>query len=512
MSRYPVFLITVLFAALFCSCREDFTYRSSTGELRFSRDTVYLDTVFNSLSTSTYNLKVYNTSNDDIRIPEVTLENGENSAFRLNVNGQSGKTFTDVEIPAKDSIYVFIEGTFDITDFNGQSFLATDAINFGNTTSRQQVHLVTLVRDAVFLFPDRNSGITETIPIGTDESGEEIRISGFELDDDELIFTNEKPYVIYGYAAVPPGKTLEIMAGSRLHFHEGSGILVQDGASIKVTGELSSDPVALENEVIFEGDRLEPLYSTIPGQWGTIWLAPGSIDNSIRHLTVKNAIVGMLVEGNAGAASPKLLLENTRFLNSSNVNILARNTSIRASNTVTGNAGQVSLYLTEGGNYQFTHCTVANFWNSGLRNFPALLIDNFRQTDGGTAEVFPLAEANFTNSVITGNANVELVLNNDPSQAFNIFFDHCLLQFETTNSELLNNPLYDFENTSIYKAVIRNQDPGFEAPLAEKFRLTPGSAAIDAGNPATLADFPLDISGMERDELPDAGAFEFSGN
>ena len=512
MPRYLIVMIPLVLSAILGGCREDFTFRSSSGELRFSRDTVYLDTVFNGISTATYNLKVFNTSGDDIRIPEVYLENGENSAFRLNVNGQAGKYFSDVEIPARDSIFIFIEATLSLTDPNPGGYLLTDAINFGESTSVQQVQLVTLVRDAVFLYPDRISGIPETIPIGTDETGTEIRISGFELEDDQLTFTKDKPYVIYGYAAVPSGKTLLIEAGTRVHFHEASGLLVQQGGRLVISGDESTDPALLENEVIFEGDRLEPRFSNVPGQWGTLWIAPGSTGNSIKHLTVKNAIVGLLVEGDPSPDPVKLQLENSRFLNSSNINILARNTSITAVNTITGNAGQVSTYLTEGGDYRFTHTTIANYWNSGFRSYPSLVIDNFRVNTDNTTQAFPLSRAEFTNCIITGNSEVEYLLYQDPNAVFNVSFAYCLLQFETTDAELLSDPLYDFDDTALYTSIIRNGNPGFKDAVSENFMLTADSEAIDAGDPALLNEFPTDINGIVRDAQPDNGAHEFTGN
>ena len=56
-----------------------------------------------------------------------------------------------------------------------------------------------------------------------------------------------------------------------------------NGASIKINGEFSLDQEVLENEVIFEGDRLEPIFEDVPGQWGTIWLFDGSINNEISY-------------------------------------------------------------------------------------------------------------------------------------------------------------------------------------------------------------------------------------
>ena len=171
--------------------------------------------------------------------------------------------------------------------------------------NEQRIPLVTLVKDAVFLYPSTlANGSKESLLLGLDEQGNELRIEGFILNDDELNFTNEKPYVIYGYAAVSEGKVLSVQEGARLHFHKDSGILVGSGGSIKILGSLSEDPVLLEKEVIFEGDRLEPEFSEVPGQWGTIWLAPGSVENEISYLTLKNATIGILAEGNPGSPLP----------------------------------------------------------------------------------------------------------------------------------------------------------------------------------------------------------------
>ena len=104
---------------LWSSCRSDFETLPSTGNLEFSRDTVYLDTVFTNIGSSTYNLKVYNRSNDDINIPSLRLNQGDASNYRLNVDGLPGKVFNDIQILAKDSIFIFIETT--LVNFSGNS-------------------------------------------------------------------------------------------------------------------------------------------------------------------------------------------------------------------------------------------------------------------------------------------------------------------------------------------------------------------------------------------------------
>ncbi|MCB0469460.1 MAG: hypothetical protein KDC51_02255, partial [Flavobacteriaceae bacterium] len=321
MKKVIYFLGLVCFLMLWSSCRKDFEFSPSTGNLGFSKDTVYLDTVFTNIGSSTYNLKVYNRSNEDINIPTIRLGQGQNSNYRLNIDGMPGKEFENIELLAKDSMYIFVETTIDITDFiNSGTYLYTDQIQFDSGANQQNVELVTLVQDAVFIYPDQDNttGIIETLTLNVNGEMVETEIQGRYLEPSELNFTNEKPYVIYGYAAVPNGETLTVEAGSRLHFHADSGLLVAEGASIQVNGALSSDPETMENEVIFEGDRLEPLYEDIPGQWGTIWLFDGSVNNSINYATIKNATVGILSDGNPDEATPKLTITNSQLYNHSN--------------------------------------------------------------------------------------------------------------------------------------------------------------------------------------------------
>ena len=97
MKQITVFIaiISILF---FASCRKDFETVQNTGRLGFSKDTVYLDTVFTNIGSSTYNLKVYNHSSEDIYIPSIRLGRGNNSNYRINVDGIPGKSFENIEI------------------------------------------------------------------------------------------------------------------------------------------------------------------------------------------------------------------------------------------------------------------------------------------------------------------------------------------------------------------------------------------------------------------------------
>lgn len=510
-----IFLFFVLlYGIILCSsCRKDFTFAASSGNLEFSRDTVYLDTVFTNIGSATYTLKVYNPGNEDITIPTVRLGQGQASYYRLNVDGEAGKEFNTISILAKDSIFIFIETTVAIQEVSeGETqFLYTDAIEFDSGAQQQTVPLVTLVQDAVFLYPQQfEDGTTETLLLGTDEAGEEIRITGFFLEDSELNFTADKPYVIYGYAAVDSGRTLSIAAGARVHFHSNSGILVTDGGTLEVNGALSADQELLENEVIFEGDRLEPAFANVPGQWGTVWLAAGSTAHNLNYLTIKNATVGILMEGNDGSGNPTLTLRNTQIYNASNIGLWGKTAHIDAGNIIIGSAGQFSLYCNAGGSYTFKHCTFANYWNNSFRSAPTVLIDNYMDTDNGDLLAQDLTEASFQNCIIYGNNTVELLFDPVATADFNYSFSNCLIKFDDLFGQFSGNPLYDFENPLLFGNSLFNETPDFLDPNKNAFIIGEASAANNQGAPAAALEVPLDILGVDRTLNPDIGAYQHS--
>ncbi|MCF6308769.1 MAG: hypothetical protein L3J09_12575 [Flavobacteriaceae bacterium] len=505
--RYLYGLALVFSIVLWSSCRNDFETTPSTGNLEFSQDTIYLDTVFSNIGSSTRTLKVYNRSNDDIHIPTIRLGEGEASNYRLNVDGIPGKSFQNINVLAKDSIFIFIETTIDINNFPNpdNAFLYTDKIVFDEGGNSQDVDLVTLVQDAVFLFPEQFvDGTIETLNLGTEE--EPLLIEGFFLEDNQLHFTNEKPYVIYGFAAVSPNKTLTVDAGARIHFHRDSGILVANTGSMKVNGTPSSDPELMENQVIFEGDRLEPSFSDTPGQWGTIWLTAGSTNNEFNFTTIKNSIVGILMDSNDGNLT--LSLKDVQIYNSSNVGLLARTGDIYGENVVINNSGQTSLSCSLGGKYNFVHSTFANYWNNGFRLFPTVIIDNVLETEDNTF-VSDLIEANFTNCIIYGNESRELIFVEDSNAAFNFKFTNSLIRFDDPNGDFTG-PNYDFSNDTLYTNIVRNQDPAFFDTSNNNFNIETGVSGADGiAIPSGASQAPVDANGIDRPEdSPDAGAYE----
>ena len=485
------------------SCRSDFETVASTGDLEFSKDTIYLDTVFTNIGSSTYRLKVYNKSKKDINIPTIKLGKGLNSKYRMTVDGMQGtkgKIFNNVVLLAKDSLYIFIETTATITDANPTDFLYTDQIQFDSGENLQNVELVTLIQDAIFLYPKRFAdGTTETLPIGDE------KIDGFYLDENdpingnELQFTNDKPYVIYGYAAVPSDKTATFEAGTRVHFHANSGLIIAKNASININGTPSATE-KLENEVVFEGDRLEPGFANVPGQWGTIWLTDGSTNNKVNHLTIKNATIGLLIQNNDGTT---VSIKNTQIYNSSNYGILAQTAKINGENLVINNAGLASLACTYGGNYSFTHATFNNNWNSSKQ--VAVLVSNY--ISGAIPEAKALTMATFNNCIIYGSYSNEMSLTRKTGAAFEYQFNNCLIKFDNVSNQFTTNADYQFNTDSAhYNAILLNKDPKFFNTSQNKFNIDATSAAFAKGNSAYL--IPLDILGNTRSLPPDLGAYQ----
>ncbi|GAB1858181.1 hypothetical protein MHTCC0001_30180 [Flavobacteriaceae bacterium MHTCC 0001] len=511
MKRYLYFLLTICFLIFWSSCRKDFEFSASSGNLQFSKDTVYLDTVFTNIGSSTYNLKVYNRSDEDIIIPTLQLGLGETSQYRLNVDGITGKTFENIELLANDSLFIFIETTVDINNFPSPDgeFLYTDQIEFDAGSNLQKVELVTLIKDATFLFPDRDNStkVIETFALGSGDDA--VEFIGRELMPDELTLTNEKPYVIYGFMAVPSGQTLTIEAGARLHFHENSGIFVLPNASINVNGALSADQEILENEVIMEGDRLEPGFANRPGQWGAIWLLDGSINNTFNYTTIKNALVGILCDGDADAPNDKLTITNSQIYNSGSFGILGRGTSIKGENLVINNAAQASVAATFGGKYNFTHCTLTNYWRNGPRPIPSVLVNNFIVDEDDNAIVSDLIEANFNNCIIYGNDNPEFLVDEveDDAVSFNFKLTNCLVRFNDRNDNFTG-PNFDFDDTSKYENVIFNQDPDFFKPTEHMMIIGDASAANGQGNTTFANQVPTDIRNVNRTTSPDIGAYQ----
>ena len=491
--RYFLIVLGAITITLF-SCRREVPIASGGVNLEFSTDTLFLDTVFSTVGSSTYLLKVFNPSDETVIIDHVQLGSGQSSAYRLNVNGNAGKQLADVEILGNDSIYIFVEVTA-LSSISNPGFLYVDSLLFSNKGIDQNVKLVTLVRDAHFHFPNKfiRSGNT-FIPYSVINCNE--------------TWTSDKPHVVYGYAAVDSGCVLNINGGAEVYFYSNSGLWVSNGGSLRV-GD-NTGPPGTGDSVIFAGDRLEPFYEDIPGQWGGplggIFLQGGSINNSIKNAVIKNATTGLRLDS---TLSKNLDISYSYILNSSRTGILGGYGNMEAHSLVVANAG-LHLFYAFGGSYDFKQCTFANYWNQSTRTSSAITLTNFidAPTESGSfiRIVRDLSKAYFGNCIVDGNNRQELAILEDVNGGLSYKFENAMLKLD-------NDPAdrgFDIGDPMFFENILVNFDPGFKDSDLNQYALDSTSQAIDQGDGSISIGIPLDILGKTRNfnGQPDLGAYE----
>ncbi len=448
------------------SCRKDFSTTTSNGNLTFSKDTLVLDTVFNDLSTTTHLLKVYNKSNNDITIPKIELERS-NSKYRINIDGIVGSEFEDVLLLKKDSLFVFVEATIAAEDSNDE-MLYEDKLLFDPNGTKQHVNLITLVKDAHFIFSD-----TE----------EDIIIK-------QKTFTNEKPYVIYGNAVVSKENNLTIEAGSTVFFSENSSLTVAEDASLKVEGTLN-------DSIVFRGDQLSYNFDQIPGQWQGISVEKNATITA-DYLKILNPTVGLKIVDNANTTT----LNNSEIYNAAAYGIYTQNANLNASNLVIGQARKSGLFL-QGGTYNFNHCTFANYWNKSIRSNNNVTLANYYIDSEGVEIDIPLVEANFSNSIISGTRQNEISFDkSETNEIFNFNFKNCLIDLKK-GEDFLNT-----ENNEFYTNSLFNKTYDFRDTSTNDLRIGLENEGINKADKTSASLFSKDIIGTDRTNTPDIGAYQ----
>jgi len=482
MSRTRHYLYFMLLSSLFwASCRKDDLLTDTSAKLEFSLDTVMFDTIFTSLGSTTQQLVIYNRNSQPLLISTVQLAGGNASPYRMNLDGIPGKSFSNVEIPADDSLFLFVEVTIDPTSVN-TPFIVQDSVVFVTNGNIQDVDLVAFGQRANFIVANQAiqtaNGFLAYALLNTNPNT-------------TYHFTDTLPYVIWGgYAVVDSTQTLIIDPGAKIYFGNSCGIWVYRYGTIKVQG-------TQQNPVTFEGVRRESYYQDVPGQWDRIWINEGSVGNEINYAEIKNPFIGIQAESLLDTAPPKFLkITNTKITNASGFSVFARYYNMEVKNSVLARAGQYSVALTRGGGYRFLHTTIANYWNSGQRSTPSVYVNDYGLNASGGLESFPLYQADFDNCILWGDNEEELELD---------------FEFGTT-SHRFRNVLVRTKSIlsgSSFTSIIKNQNPSFVDVSENDFQLNAGSPAIDFGSTQWLdPDTQVDFLGNPRSTSPDLGAYE----
>ena len=464
-SRFRLIPLVIFTLILVISCRkQDKIDSSSSVRLTFSTDTVFFDTVFTTIGSVTQRFMVHNNNASKIVISSISLGGGGTSAFSVNIDGTPGPSLSNVELAAHDSLYIFVRVTVNPNNKNNP-FVVTDSILFKTNGNLQKVALVAWGQNAYFYKSKKLSGT--------------------------VTWDSIKPHVIYGYLRVDTNASLTISAGTKLYFHKSAYLAVSNLATLTVNGDLA-------HPVRFLGDRLDPFYRDLPGQWDGIYLEKGSHSNKINYAIIKNGNFGVSIDEAVNISQNMLEIDNTIIENMIDDDIYAYATNVESYNCVLGDCGAASLALDFGGSYEFDQLTIGNYWSNSIRLDSALYLSNYTVDSTGTKHYNALTQAKFGNVIVYGSQDDELSFDKDNSVAFNFTFDHCLLKTNKNTSDV-----------SHYLSCIINQDPGFIDPINFNYQIDSISPAIGKGNSLFTIQFPQYIKGNSRNLSSDIGAYEY---
>jgi hypothetical protein len=478
-------LLFALFIIGFSACKKSETISSDPGlKLSFSTDTVHFDTIFTSLSSLTLNFKVYNRNNEAVNISSIKLASGDDSFYRININGIPQNEVYDQVLNANDSIYIFVEVTIDPND-QDNPLAVEDNIVFSTNGNEQKVLLLAYGQDAVIYYPQYfpTNGLPAYSIIGDDGSG----------NCSNVTWTNDKPILIFGYAVVDEGCSLTIEAGTKVYFHAFAGLWIFEDAKFSVLGT----PEAV---VTFQGDRFEEIYDDEPGQWDRIWINKSNQDHLIQHAVIKNSLIGLQIESqpfelDGGQISPNTItIENTFITHSSARGIYMRNYKVNLNNVAIGNSGQYSIAISGGGEFKFNNCTFSDYWTYNTRETASFTVVN-EYVINNVVYQRPITNSYIINSIIDGNISDGNEFVMELSGSGNVFSgDYNLIR---TTSTLPAN----FTNTYPY------QSPELIDPWVSNLRPSENAYVLGKANPAsaTLSDLDGDL----RPAAPALGAYEY---
>ena len=453
-------------AAIFSSCADDDSFSTSRNDLlSFGCDTLSLDTLFSTIPTRTYGFWAYNRSSDGIRVSQVRLEHGNQTGFRVNVDGiyldnTTGSQAQDIEVRKGDSIRVFVELTSPING-NDVPQLVEDNLSFRLESGvEQKVNLRAWSWDAILydsLIVDKNTTLSSV-----------------------------KPIVVRRGIRVDSTATLKIMSPATIYFGSSAGIDVY--GRLTVEGAPGSD-------VTMRGDRLDNMFDYLPydrvsGQWRGIHLFGSSSYNTFKYLDLHSATDALVCDSAEVTDMQMLILDNVSIHNCKGYGLAASNCSLTIRNTLISNtlSDCLSLYNTKA---NVVYSTFAQFYPFDANRGMAVRLM------GG--------EASFANTLVTG-YNEDVFL----TDSLDFSFDHSIVRTviedtvivaEKFPSSLLETPKDSVQGDMHFRLIDIDN-------LVYDFRLDSLSTAI--GKALPLPEMSVDRDGNPRSPVsPSIGCYEW---
>lgn len=474
----------ILFLAIgasiaFISCQKNRIYTNSDAKLYFSEEIIAFDTIFTTIGSVTKILKVSNPHKNTVKT-DIILTGGSISNFSVNVDGVAGTYFKDVEIHGKDSIFIFIKVNLHPNGSNIPVVIA-DTLAFFTNGNHQNVELVACGEDAHFIVPDR-------VLRGSDGN----IIMNYKVVADEgtnITWTNDKPYVIYGYAVIDSVAKLKIESGTQIYLHKGAGLWVYPGGCIHVDG-------TKDEPVVFQGDGRSAANEFDFAQWDRIWLCEGRNDNIINYAVIKNAFIGIQAEILERDMGNKLILTNTTIKCSQAYGFFGRSYRVDAFNNVISNCGNYCLSLVQGGIYNFINNTIYNQYSYSSRTTPAAYFSNVYYPSVISPAIAADFECHFINNIVYGTSSNEFNFYSVSATKFELYVDNCLIK---TDKDIL-------EKVTASSDVLLNQNPLLGNVTEYDFSLQNNSPCKGKGK--KTAQVSEDITGATRNDPPSIGAYE----
>lgn len=462
--------ILFVLSLLTVSCRKETVFSSSPVQLQLSTDSVLFDTLFTRLGNNphlpksiTFQVRVTNPTSEAVKTDIAFSGNETGTAFLMNVDGAPGKQFSQVEIPAKDSIFIFMQVYPDsITQFsNDLPFPITDYLQFNTNGSHQQVVL--------FGFGQNSHFLQDSV-----------------LPAANITWNADRPYVIYNSILVPEGGTLTINEGVQVHSYVNSTIYV--AGTLIVNG-------SCDNPVVFKGSRLDPDYRDEPGQWNGIHILTGSKNNSIRSATFQNGFYGIRSDSSSVNANPKLFIEKCTFKHMSAAGVVAFSSDVKMLNTLMYDCGLYTFVADLGGHYILQNNTLIAPYSTVGRGDPSCIVSNAPLRDS-LDHIIAKFELSYeiTNCIITGGLDDEFSLPEDSEGlpvVNKLIRNNVLKTTETTKFSGNNNQL--------------NIDPQFVDVYHDNYELSGNSPCNKAGVDVNILS---DLRCRSRNFPPCIGALE----
>jgi hypothetical protein len=451
---------------LLSACKKDQFITSAAAKIETNTDTLKFDTVFTSVGSVTQFFKINNPNSQKLKLSTVKLMGGTASPFTININGIAAAEATNIEVAAKDSLYIFVTVKIN-PNLNNLPFIVRDSVQIAFNGNQKFVQLEAFGQNANFL---RNQVIRTN-----------------------RVFNSSLPYVILDGLRVDTNVTLTLPPGCRIYAANNSPILV-DGTLI--ARGTAAQPIS------FAGDRLDADYRDLPASWPGIYFRGSSKNNVLQFAQIKNAYQAVVSESAADNALPKVLMQQCIIDNAYDAGIYCVNSTLQANNCLISNCGR-NIQLDLGGSYQFINCTAASYSVYVSHTKPVLNINNAALI-GGTTFVADL-DARFTNCIFWAENSIvkdEVAITKSVATGNSIYqvqFNNCIYKADTepSNAQWLQS--------------LRNADPLFDSIDLRRriFDFRTSATAAPGVNKGIPTPFNTDLLGNPRNNgLTDIGCYE----